>query len=166
MSSECGVIEITSTDTVVSTEKVTEVVEVLEPVTDVVQSCEQGPPGPPGQSGASYLTYMADGGIGGHRAVRATTPGKVGYVDPDDPAQAHAVIGLTMGAASDGSPVNVQFGGEMTEPSWAWIANLPIFVGATGVPTQTAPALGFHAPIGVAISPTAMVIQIKTPVVL
>ena len=54
----------------------------------------------------------------------------------------------------------------MTEPSWAWTPNQPIFVGMGGVPTQTAPSTGFHAPIGVAVSPTAMVVQIKTPVVL
>lgn len=132
----------------------------------------RGIPGPrglqglPGQSGASYLTYLADGALGGQRVVRATTAGKVDYVDPSDPAQAHAAIGLTMGAAADGAPINVQFSGEMTEPSWAWTANLPIFIGANGVPTQTPPASGFQAAIGVATSPTAIVIQIKSPIVL
>lgn len=125
-----------------------------------------GPKGDQGQTGAGYLTYIADGALGGQRVVRATTSGKVGYVDPSDPTQAHAAIGLTMGAAADGASVNVQFSGEMTEPSWAWTANQPIFVGANGIPTQTPPAVGFQGSIGVAISVTAMVIQIKTPIVL
>jgi hypothetical protein len=125
-----------------------------------------GPKGDPGQSGASYLTYFADGALGGQRVVRATSAGKVGYVDPGDPAQAHAAIGLTMGAAADGASINVQFSGEMSEPSWSWTANQPIFAGANGIPTQTPPATGFQAAIGVAISATAMVIQIKSPIVL
>lgn len=132
----------------------------------VVSRGGTGRPGPPGQSGASYLTYVADGALGGQRVVRATTGGKVGYVDPGDPAQAHAAIGLTMGAAADGASINVQFSGEMTDPSWSWTANQPIFVGANGIPTQTPPATGFQAAIGVAISVTSMVIQIKSPIVL
>lgn len=132
----------------------------------VVSRGGTGRPGPPGQSGASYLTYVADGALGGQRVVRATTAGKVGYVDPSDPAQAHAAIGLTMGAAADGASINVQFSGEMTDPSWSWTASQPIFVGANGIPTQTPPATGFHAAIGVAISATSMVIQIKSPIVL
>lgn len=132
----------------------------------VVSRGGTGRPGPPGQSGATYLTYVADGAIGGQRVVRATTAGKVGYVDPSDPAQAHAAIGLTMGAATDGASINVQFSGEMTEPSWAWAANQPIFAGANGVPTQTPPTTGFQAAIGVAISATSLVIQIKSPIVL
>ena len=127
---------------------------------------ETGPKGDPGQSGAGYLTYIADGALGGQRVVRATTAGKVGYVDPSDPTQAHAAIGLTMGAAADGAPINVQFSGEMTEPSWSWTANQPIFVGTNGIPTQTPPATGFQGPIGVATSATSMVIQIKSPIVL
>ncbi|MFN7152925.1 MAG: hypothetical protein ACK4OE_04470 [Acidovorax sp.] len=126
----------------------------------------RGAQGLPGQSGASYLTYLADGALGGNRVVRATTAGKVGYVDPSDPAQAHAAIGLTMGAAADSGPINVQFSGEMSEPGWAWVPNLPIFAGANGVPTQTPPATGFQAAIGVATSATTMVIQIKSPIVL
>ena len=122
--------------------------------------------GLPGQSGVGYLEYLADGALGGHRVVRATTEGKVGYVDPSDPAQAHAAIGLTMGAAADGEEIEVQFSGEISEPGWAWVAGLPVFAGANGVPTQTPPAAGFQAVIGVAISATAMFIQIKSPIVL
>lgn len=119
-----------------------------------------------GGGAQNTISYFADGALGGHRVVRATTPGNVGYVDPSDPAQAHAALGLTVGAASGGTAVEVQYAGAMTEPSWSWTANLPIFVGAAGVPTQTPPSVGFHAPIGVAVSATSMVIQIKTPVVL
>jgi hypothetical protein len=140
-------------------------VEVIEVLT-VAEQGPEGRQGPPGLAGASYLTYLADGALGGQRVVRATTPGKVGYVDPSNPTQAHAAIGITVGAAADGESVNVQFSGEMSEPSWAWTANLPIFAGANGVPTQTPPTSGFQVPLGVATSATAMVIQIKSPIVL
>ena len=110
--------------------------------------------------------YVADGALGGHRVVRATTTGKVGYVDPSDAAQAHTALGLTTGAVADGALASVQFAGPITEPSWAWTPNLPIFVGAAGIPTQSPPSSGFHATVGVAVSATSMVIQLKSPIVL
>ena len=148
-------------------------VEQVE-VVEVLAVAEQGPPGPPGEDGApgagggvsNVMEYVADGALGGHRIVRATTAGKVGYVDPSDPDQAHAALGLTTGAVADGALASVQFAGPITEPSWAWTPNLPVFVGAAGVPTQTPPSSGFHATVGVAVSATSMVIQLKSPIVL
>ena len=148
-------------------------VEQVE-VVEVLAVAEQGPPGPPGEDGApgagggvsNVMEYVADGALGGHRIVRATTAGKVGYVDPSDPDQAHAALGLTTGAVADGALASVQFAGPITEPSWAWTPNLPIFVGAAGIPTQSPPSSGFHAPVGVAVSATSMVIQLKSPIVL
>ena len=115
---------------------------------------------------SNVMEYVADGALGGHRIVRATTAGKVGYVDPSDPDQAHAALGLTTGAVADGALASVQFAGPITEPSWAWTPNLPVFIGAAGVPTQTPPSSGFHATVGVAVSATSMVIQLKSPIVL
>ena len=126
----------------------------------------RGPPGPPGGGVSNVMEYVADGALGGHRIVRATTAGKVGYVDPSDPDQAHAALGLTTGAVADGALASVQFAGPITEPSWSWTPNLPVFVGAAGVPTQTPPSSGFHATVGVAVSATSMVIQLKSPIVL
>lgn len=143
---------------------------------DILTEARQGPPGPPGEDGppgaagndgaSNVMEYVADGALGGHRIVRATTAGKVGYVDPSDPDQAHAALGLTTGAVADGALASVQFAGPITEPSWAWTPNLPVFVGAAGVPTQTPPSSGFHATVGVAVSATSMVIQLKSPIVL
>jgi len=141
---------------------------------DILTEARQGPPGPPGEDGApgagggvsNVMEYVADGALGGHRIVRATTAGKVGYVDPSDPDQAHAALGLTTGAVAGGALASVQFAGPITEPSWAWTPNLPIFVGAAGIPTQSPPSSGFHAPVGVAVSATSMVIQLKSPIVL
>ena len=141
---------------------------------DILTEARQGPPGPPGEDGApgsgggasNVMEYVADGALGGHRIVRATAAGKVGYVDPSDPDQAHAALGLTTGAVADGALASVQFAGPITEPSWSWTPNLPVFVGAAGVPTQTPPSSGFHAPVGVAVSATSMVIQLKSPIVL
>ena len=119
-----------------------------------------------GGGAANVMEYVADGALGGHRVVRATTTGKVGYVDPSDAAQAHAALGLTTGAVADGALASVQFAGPITEPSWTWTPSLPVFVGAAGVPTQTPPDSGFHAHVGVAVSATSMVIQLKSPIVL
>ena len=162
------------TPVVIKKDDGTALVVQTKETTVVVAVAEQGPPGPPGEDGApgsgggasNVMEYVADGALGGHRIVRATAAGKVGYVDPSDPDQAHATLGLTTGAVADGALASVQFAGPITEPSWSWTPNLPVFVGAAGVPTQTPPSSGFHAPVGVAVSATSMVIQLKSPIVL
>jgi hypothetical protein len=128
----------------------------------------QGPAGPqgiPGASGASYLTYKASGAVSGHRAVRAIGGGLLGYADSNTVAHANSVLGISMNAASNGNDVNVQFSGEMVEPSWNWTPGLPVFCGVQGVLTQTPPSVGFQLVVAVAISATAVIVGIKFPII-
>lgn len=135
----------------------------------LLEASRQGPPGPPGapgQGGVSYVTFTASGALGGHRAVRASFANRAVYADHDDVASASSVLGITLGAADDGTQVNVAASGEIIEPSWAWVVDKPIFVGVNGVLTQTPPPTGFLLVVGVATSATSMLVSIKQPIVL
>ncbi|MNN66506.1 hypothetical protein D3C81_1820880 [compost metagenome] len=125
-----------------------------------------GPPGAPGQAGVGYVTFLAQGAVGGHRVTRAAFAGHARYADSSTVADATAVLGISLNAADDGAPVNVASSGEIIEPSWAWIEDAPIFVGGMGLLTQNPPTSGFQLVVGVATSPTSMLVGIKQPIIL
>ena len=139
-----------------------EVVQVLE----VAQQGAQGPQGEPGQAGIAFTSYSASGNLGGHRAVRAAFSASVRYADSATKADASAVLGISLGAASDGTSINIATAGEIVEPSWAWTEGLPIFVGLAGALTQSPPSSGFQLVVGTATSPTSMSVSIKQPIIL
>lgn len=103
-----------------------------------------GPPGLPGQSGRG-LEITAAAPLGGHRAVTADGLHCT-------PATLHRFAGITTAAAAPGAPVPVQRHGLMTEPSWAWTPEAPIFIGPDGVLTQLAPT-GLARRVAWAIGP-------------
>lgn len=110
------------------------------------------------------LRYPANGAISGHRVMRCTSSGKVSYADSGTPSHAHSVIGISTNAAADNETVNVQFSGEVTEPSWNWTPNLPVFNGANGYLTQTPPTTGYSLIVGFALTSTKIVVGIKQPI--
>lgn len=126
---------------------------------------QQGPPGPPGEAGGAALSLIAGAALGGHRAVRSLA-GVAVYADCETLADAALVLGITQGAASEGAPVFVQTSGLMTEPSWSWTPDLPVFVGFAGVLTQTPPAIGYRLIVGVATRADQIHIGLKMPIVL
>lgn len=144
-------------------------VERSEPRVVLVTEGRQGPPGrpgEPGQAGVSYVTFLASGAIGGHRAVRAMFARHAQYAHHNDVAGASSILGITLHAAEAEAPINVAASGEIFEPSWAWVVDAPIFVGVAGVLTQTPPPTGFLLVVGVATSPTSMLVSIKQPIIL
>lgn len=162
--SELIVSEVTSTQiltvedgsTLVSTETVTELLEVAQ----------QGLPGPqglPGSAGAAYLTYAAGQVISGHRVIK-TSGGSAYYASSAAPGDANLMLGISLNAALQGDPVNVQYSGEVTEPSWAWTPDQVVFCGVDGVLTQTPPS-GVQTIVAVASTPTKIVINIRQPIV-
>lgn len=104
-----------------------------------------GPRGAQGPSG-NQVTVTAQEALGGHRAVTAD-----GY--HATPSLLDKLAGISTGAASLGDTANLQRSGLMTEPSWTWTPDAPVFVGAAGVLTQTPPS-GTARRIAWAISAT------------
>lgn len=136
-----------------------------EQLVTLLDTGTQGPPGPPGEAGSAYIEFPAAVPLGGNRCVRLVA-GEAVYADNTTLADANLVLGLTRGAVAEGAQAQIQTTGLMTEVSWAWTTDAPVFVGANGVPVQPAPATGFQLIVGVATSPTQIFIGAKMPIVL
>jgi len=144
------------------TETVVDTTEVLT----ILRECgEQGPPGPAGQPGEASVQFPAGEAIGGHRAVRLIA-GRVYYADNTELTGANVLLGVSKGAAVEDALVTIQTLGLMTEPSWAWAPDQPVFVGVNGLLTQAVPVAGFSLMVGFATSPTQIFIGLKMPIIL
>lgn len=136
------------------------------PTTVVIRTAgTQGIQGAQGAS-AGTITMLADGAISGHRLVKTTTSGKVGYASSVDMASANTILGMTLNAAADGDTLTVIQSGKVIEPSWTFTPDTHLFCGVDGTLTQTQPATGFSLVVGIAISPTEVLLGIKQPIVI
>ena len=125
-----------------------------------------GPPGPPGTPGGAFFVGTAGETLGGHRVVRGPR-NALTYASASDASHGDDVQGITLQSSSSGSPINVQMGDEIVEPSWNWIPLEPLFLGSNGMITQVAPeppTSAFLLVLGFASSETSMVVRIDTPI--
>lgn len=116
-------------------------------------------------AGDAVETAIAATDLGGQRLVRALGDGTVAYASCDDPEGAADTLGLTLGAAAAGAPVDVVTRGLVEEPSWSFMPG-PAFLGFAGALTQTPPAAGLHLPIGRFVTPTRLVVALGPAVLL
>lgn len=146
-------------------------VHVVDEVRDIqiVTVGEVGPAGANGADGsvlAAQLTKTAGVSLGGHRAVVPDAVGGVVYADSSTLAHRDKVLGITTGAASAGADATVQTYGELTEPSWNWALDDPVFLGLTGLLTQTPPSSGFVQRVGFPTAATKLFIDIDDSITL
>jgi hypothetical protein len=73
---------------------------------------------------------------------------------------------MTTGASSIGDTATIQTGGEMTEPSWSWVLDTPIWLSSSGTLTQVAPVTGFSLIVAFPISATKAIINLREPIFL
>lgn len=142
-----------------------ETIELTQRVVEVVSAGVQGPAGPagaPGTGGSSSVTYTAGEALGGHRGVLVDT-GVAYYADSSVVADIGKLVGITTGAVSMGADAVVLTSGEITEPSWTWVPG-PVYLGLTGLLTQTPPATGFIQVVGIAMTATVLLVRIQDPV--
>lgn len=127
-----------------------------------------GAQGPRGEPGGNAESRTASTALGGHRVVRSTGAGAVGYADSTNAAHGDDTVGITLGAANLGDPIQVQRTGSVVEPSWNWTPLAPVFYGAAGVLTQIPPSLengdAFIQIIGHAESATTLFVAIESPI--
>ena len=139
---------------------------------NVISSSEIGPQGVqgaqgiPGPAGATIISYPAASAIGGHRVVVLNADEEVEYADNTTAAHANKVIGLTTGAAIEGADVIIQSYGEMSEVSWSWTLDVPVWLGTNGLMTQTPPTSGFSLIIGFPVSATKLFVDLREPIFL
>ncbi len=123
-----------------------------------------GPRGPIGPAGDGLIRRFALGAVSGHRVVREEAGGRCSYASSTRVIDAEAVIGITVGAASDGADVAIAAGQTILEPSWAFTPG-PVFLGSDGYLVQPAPIdRPFVLQVGVALSPTQVLAVRRAPI--
>lgn len=122
-----------------------------------------GPPGPAGLSGGAALAAIAGEALGGHRAVVLDAAGQAFYADRLTPSHFGRLAGITTGAAVLGASVTLAMSGVVIEPSWSWTPNAPVFLGSTGLLTQTLPIGGFLQVVGMALNATTLFVNPREP---
>ena len=137
-----------------------DILVVVEPPADINVTVEQGIFFVP--SGNSFVKKMADIALSGHRAVYIKENSKVNYADKDDLTSALMVLGITVAAASADTLVDVQYSGELVEPSWNWVVNSPVYLGSNGLLTQVVPTTGLIRQLGIPSAPTSLFIEIQS----
>lgn len=140
-------------------------VVIKDPVTSVIEVITQGPQGVPGSIGDLTITKTAGETLSGHRiVVQSFADGKLYYADNTNLDHVHSVLGITTGAANAGADCQVRTYGSITEPTWSWTDNRPVFLSANGHLTQSKPTTGFLLRIGFPRSATTLFVDIEEPV--
>lgn len=115
---------------------------------------------------ALSLFGTAGENLGGHRVIIESL-GYHYYASATNPAHVNRVVGLSVGAVSNGSIVNYIKEGIITEPSWTWNTSLPVWLGDNGLLTQTPiNTTGFTMIIGHPVTSTSLYVSLKTPILL
>ena len=120
---------------------------------------DTGPAGPPGPSGTAIYEFVAQAPMGGHRIIALDEAGVPVYASNDDPDSALRAVGISLNAADIGGTIRVQAEGAITEPSWGWLTDRPVYLGKDGLLTQTVPTYPdaqVAMIVGFPISPTSI----------
>lgn len=117
----------------------------------------QGPSGQPGKDANVFVSLPISTPLSGHRAIRVLTSGEAAYASSDDFDSVSSYAGISSGAATSGE-VTVQVAGSIEEPSWSFTPGGMVYIGASGVLTQSPPS-GTQRVVGVAFSATKIIIS-------
>ena len=130
----------------------------------VVAAGVQGPPGIPGPAGGQVLERTAGELLSALRAVFEDAAGLVWLADAAEAGEVFTLLGVTTTAADAYQQVLVQRLGAIDDAAWSWTPGVRVYLGAAGQLTQTPPATGFDVLIGVALSPTRLLLNIQDPI--
>ena len=102
--------------------------------------------------------------IQGHRVI-ANRNGLADICDVLDINSCKNAIGVGLNAAAIGESVTIVSFGEISESSWQFTADAPVFLGPNGTLTQTVPQAGIFLQIGIAQSATSIFVDISSPII-
>lgn len=131
----------------------------------VVLGGAQGPQGIPGESSV-LTTLIASTNISGDRGIVLNSVGQAIYADNTIMSHGNKFAGVSQGAATSGTAVSIKSFGEMTEPTWNWTVDEPVYLGAGGLLTQTVPVspAKFSIIVGMATAATKLFINPMPPI--
>lgn len=129
----------------------------------------EGSQGPAGQRGQTGLTgglfeRNTSGSMSALRVVWEGSDGIVHALDKDDGDHIGLIAGLTITATGAEGSVVVQRAGPVDDDAWSWVTSGLIWLGDSGIPTQTPPTTGYDVQIGYAVSPTRIYLDIQPPI--
>lgn len=139
---------------------------VPAPAVTAPQYAQPGQGSPSGAGGVITTTVKASVAIGGHRAVVLNASSEAIYADKSVSSHAGRVYGITTNAAAAGGSLAVRLHGAVSDVSWTWTPNLPVFLSTTGLLTQTPPTSGFQQVLGIALNATTLFVQVREPLIL
>lgn len=118
------------------------------------------PPGTVINQASLQFKYTSIGPVSAPRVLYAA-PGGPDIADKDTTSQQEKILGVTItSAAGSGEEVSVVTEGKIDDPSFSFTPG-PIWLGNSGVLTQTRPTTGLLVQIGVAISATLINVNIQ-----
>lgn len=136
--------------------------ELLAPLNAIAVELQPILRGEPGPAGSALESYSAGTALSGHIAVTLNAAGQAVAADCRTAAHAGAVLGVTVGAASLGSPATVRASGLLESPGWGLTPDQPVYLGEAGALVQSVPPSAlFTKPIGRAVSASAVLIELQ-----
>lgn len=164
----------------------TPIIEVIQPVLQVIEVTQpqkptiveidagrQGVAGPAGKDAVPselieqiYIKLKITNPISGHRVICTDSAGVPINCDAATVSHANMAIGISVGAATElGDEIAIQRAGMLVEPSWDFRVG-PVYIGINGSLTQTLDGCSFIQQIGVAITPTSVIVGLQPALVL
>ena len=123
----------------------------------------RGPQGQPGPAGGAAFIRVAAVTLSALVVVWEDAAGLVRPLDYRDEAHIELLCGLTITSADAGQDVTVQRAGPL-DAAGLWLAPGRVYLGAGGSLTQTPPNNGFDVLVGVAVSPTRLILSFQDPI--
>lgn len=120
-----------------------------------------------GLPGGSSIEIPAAEAVGGHRMV-IRVGDTASYATNENLEHGMKVLGMTENSAAAGATLSVVRSGKISEPSWNWDIAKPVFLGVSGLLTQTPPQppAAFSLIIGFPISATEIFVSLREPLAL
>ena len=143
-----------------------EIIIEVDTDVEVLEVAAQGPRGPKGDPGPAGGTSHVRNSAAALSALLVVWEDEFGVVRPLDSAdEGHIdlLCGLTITGTSSVGPVTVQRTGAVDDTAWAWTPGR-VYLGAGGSLTQTPPNDGFDVLVGVAVSPTRLILSFQDPI--
>ena len=115
-----------------------------------------------GGANANTVVVESETILSGQRIIANTASGVV-YASRDLLETVQTVLGFTKNA---GTVLEVIVQGVYSDPTMAWDPLLPLWLGINGELTQVKPTAGYLLEVGKVITPTEIVINIQSPIIL
>ena len=112
-------------------------------------------------SSQSIISLDAGEALGGQKIVTTDATGDAILADNTVITDSNRVLGFTKTSATLGSSVDIITQGELEDVSFSFTPDALIWLGITGLPTQTPPSSGIVVIMGQAITATKILIRIQ-----